>query len=157
MLEAVRSVLERKRSHAIDASAIRRWAIAVYWPHPPHARFIEGHSPLVPEEFNPFAWSVDTGLGAPPQADVAFDDPARIEKLLRIPPPRLQHQVHGGVSVVYGVPMAVGDVIESEVRLVGYQQRTGRLGEVLITTTSDSWVNQRAELVRRATLEVVRY
>lgn len=55
MAAAVGAEISRRVSHPVTDSDIRRWAIAVYWPERPPARFLSREGgPTVPEDFNPF-------------------------------------------------------------------------------------------------------
>lgn len=44
----------RSVSYPIEASAIRKWAMAVYWPEPAPRVFMDAE--YAPEDFDPFAW-----------------------------------------------------------------------------------------------------
>ncbi|WP_307090865.1 MaoC family dehydratase N-terminal domain-containing protein [Rhodococcus sp. SORGH_AS_0301] len=156
MRAGVGAVLAVRTSHPVDASAIRRWAIAVYWPQDPPARFLGGRDKLVaPEEFNPFAWSVAEHRTEHPAPDPA--DPDRIEKLLGVEGPGLRTQLNGGVVVTHTAPMCEGDVITGTDRLVDYSVREGKRGPMLMTTTEDTWVNQTGSVVRRTSMTLIRY
>jgi len=151
-------------SFPIDASDIRRWAIAVYYPEPPPRLFWDAayaagttHGGIVaPEEFNPFAWTppdrapARTGGGDAP-------DPNYLERSLGLDPPSTRFMLNGGVSASYGVRMRPGDVITSSTSLAGYRERPGRLGLMLFSTTADEWTNQDGELVKRSEMTLIRY
>ena len=156
---AVGSELSRAASFPVSESDIRRWAIATYYPRRPPARFWDAKAALggivAPEEFNPFAWMAAEPRTRPPSDPVR--DPDHLEHLLGIAGPGLKNQLNGGVSVEYGVPMRPGDVIESVVTLVGYTEKAGRLGAMLLTVTEELWRNQRMETVRRFQMTLIRY
>ena len=61
------------------------------------------------------------------------------------------------MEVEYGVRMRPGDVITSVRRLAEYQEREGRLGLMLFTTTEDVWTNQDDQLVKTSRSAVIRY
>jgi hypothetical protein len=158
MRRALGTQLTRTVSYPIAASDIRRWALAVYWPEPAPARYlaVEETDVVVPEEFNPFAWAVVEAT--PPAAlTIPLEDPDRIEKLAGVAGPGLRHQVHGGISVEYGVRMVVGDVVTSVTTLEDYSERDGRLGHMLVTTTLDAWTTETGDVVKRSRLTFIRY
>ena len=158
MQALVGQVLRRQTAFPIAASDIRKWAIAVYYPEAPPARFMGagaagGEAPLVaPEEFNPFAWAVAEG-GAAGDAMAA----TYLEDLAGVAPPPLPVIVNGGSRFAYGAPMREGDTIRSALTLAGYVVKQGKRGPLLITETQDLWTNQRGDMVRRATMTLVRY
>jgi hypothetical protein len=151
-------VLRSRTSYPISASDIRRWAIAVYYPEAPPAKFIGagaagGEEPLVaPEEFNPFSWATPGAKPAPTDVSASF-----IEKTAGITPPPLQVMVNGGSVFEYGVPMREGDVITNEYSVRRYTVKQGKRGPLLLTETQDRWVNQRGEHVRSILMTLVRY
>lgn len=144
-------------SFPIAASDIRRWAIAVYYPEPPPARYWDSNTelgPLIaPEEFNPFAWMSSEG----PVATGGDQDPDRHFRSLGVAGPSLQFQVNGGVQVSYGVPMRAGDVITSSSSIAELTERTGRLGLMLFTTVETVLTNQDGAEVRRQRMTIIRY
>lgn len=164
MQAAAGALMMRQVSFPIDASDIRRWAIAVYYPEVPPRLFWDAeyaattrHGGIVaPEEFNVFAWMAAEPPGLPMAAELR-NDPDRTEKQLGIPGPGLKFQLNGGIEVTYGVRMRPGDVITSEQRLAGYTEREGRLGLMLFTATETTWTNQRDELVKKTVVTVIRY
>lgn len=156
----MRSVLGREFAHStsfpIAASDIRRWAIAVYYPEPPPARYWDRgvtREPLTaPQEFNPFAWMSSEG-----PAPAAEHDPDRHFRSLGVAGPGLRFQVNGGVEVAYGVPMREGDVITSSSSIAALTERTGRLGLMLFTTVETVLTNQDDAEVRRQRMTIIRY
>ena len=153
MAAAVGSVTDWRVAYPVAASDLRRWAIATYFPDPPPARYLDGQT--APEEFNPFAWAVaDQMVPAIPPERRDTDKP---EKAIGITGPGLLHQVNGGVEVMYGVPIRVGDVIRSETRLVSYVEKSGRLGAMLVTTFESVWTNQDGERVEVERQVSIRY
>ncbi len=162
MKAVIGKVIDRRVSFPIAASDIRRWAIAVYFPHPPPARFwdrevaalTKGGQILAPEEFNPFAW-----MTAEPHGPQRLDrtNPDLIEQQLGIDGPGLRFQLNGGIDVEYHEPMRVGDVITSERRLREYREREGRLGRMLFTVVEDTWTNQSGKVVKVSRQTGIRY
>jgi hypothetical protein len=53
--------------------------------------------------------------------------------------------------------MRAGDVITSVRRLGGYLEREGRRGPMLLTTISDTWTNQRDELIKTFEFTFIRF
>jgi hypothetical protein len=155
--------LSRRVSYPVTDSDIRRWAIAVHHPQQPprlywdadHATSTEHGGIVAPLDFNPFAWlTKEPGLT---RSDIEDNDPDRTEKTLGIPGPGLKFQLNGGMSVSYGVRIRPGDVITAVSRLGGYRERAGRLGLMLMSTTEETWTNQRGETVKESTLTLIRY
>jgi N-terminal half of MaoC dehydratase len=150
-------------SFPVCESDIRRWAIAIYYPEPAPAVFLDAAvaaaSPqggiVAPEEFNPFAWRAAEVSELVPGVDPL--DPDATEKRLGIGGPGLRNRLNGGLSVEYGVRMRPGDVIVSVSRVAEYREREGRLGLMLFTGLEDEWTNQRGELVRRFRMDLIRY
>lgn len=157
MKRAEGTVLGTRTAYPIDASSIRRWALAVYWPEEPPARFVSDEPLVAPEEFNPFAWAVAAQHDAPNDDGVEPNDPDRLEKLLGLPPLGLTVQLNGGVAVRYETAMRHGDVITSVNRLARYEEREGRRGPMLLTTTEDTWTNQNGANVLTSTMTLIRY
>ncbi|WP_236792027.1 MaoC family dehydratase N-terminal domain-containing protein [Amycolatopsis sp. GM8] len=155
MAGAVGAEISRTTSYPIDASDIRRWAIAVYWPQQPPVMFQVGD--VAPEEFNPFAWAVAGSVAANPGAARDRNDPDNTELALGIPGPGLKFQLNGGLEVEYGTRMRAGDVITSVRRLGEYSERDGRLGLMLFSRTEDTWTNQDGELVKKTVSTLIRY
>ena len=151
-------VLRSRTSYPISASDIRKWAIAVYYPEAPLAKFIGagaagGGEPLVaPEEFNPFAWATPGAKPAPADVSAGF-----IENSAGIAPPALKFIVNGGSVFEYGVPMREGDVITNEFSVKSYTVKQGKRGPLLVTETQDRWTNQKGEHVRSTLMTLVRY
>jgi hypothetical protein len=163
MRKAIGRQLSRRVSYPISESDIRRWALAVYYPEQPPARYIDPviasksrwGSIVAPEEFNPFAW-----LAAEEESSaVGLDenDPNRTEISLGVPSPGLNFQLNGGMEVEYGEPMRPGDVITSVSRLADYTERSGRLGLMLFTVFEDTWTNEHGDLVKRSRSTLIRY
>lgn len=158
MNDAIGREISRTVSYPVSASDIRRWAIAAYWPADPPARFLSDSSDLIaPEDLNPFAWAVASRHLAVESVKVDMIDPDATEKQLGIVGPGLTHQLNGGLSMEYSSPMKAGDVITSVRVLSGYKTREGKLGTMLFTTTTDTWTNQRDEIVKRTDMTLIRY
>jgi len=149
-------------SYPIDASDIRRWAIAVYYPeNPPPLYWDEEYAKktrwggiVAPEEFNPFAW-----MRAEPHGDMGQEAKRPWPELyLGITPPETRANILATLDVEYtGVRMRVGDVIRSVTSLGGYEERPGRMGMMLFSTRLERWTNQRGELVRTYRQVLIRY
>lgn len=159
MKDAVGTQISRRVSYPVAASDIRRWALAVYWPEPAPARYLidDEAAVVAPEEFNPFGWIAAESELHPAAATANQLDPDRTERQIGVEGPGLKYQLNGGVSVEYGVAIRPGDVITSTNRLAGYTEREGRLGTMLMTTTGDTWTNQRGETVKRSAMTLIRY
>jgi hypothetical protein len=157
MSAAIGGEIARRVSYPVDASDIRRWAVATYYPEEPPRRFWDAEAtagPIVaPTDFNPFAWMAVEPAGRPAPGH----DPDAIEKALGIVGPGLKFGLNGGVVAEYGAPIAVGDTITAVGRLASYAEREGKLGQMLFTVTEDTWTNQRDEFVERRTMTLIRY
>lgn len=145
---------EARMSPPIALSDIRRWAIATHWPEqPPRVYWDEAYAAttrwegiIAPADFNPFAWPVQRARAARP---VALGGRRPDGKPLR--------GMNGGQTDTYGVPMRPGDMISARSRLVGWEEREGRLGHTLYTTTEIEWRNENDELVRLRKSIGIRY
>jgi hydroxyacyl-ACP dehydratase HTD2-like protein with hotdog domain len=126
----------------VTASDIRRWAMAVYWPEPPPARFVDEAAAVrsrfgelvAPQELNPFAWM-------PGKQEAASE---------REPPPEGVRRLFGGCHIEYHEPIRVGDVVRRRTRLEGWRSKAARSGELLLVDWAHEWRNQRDGLVRHA-------
>lgn len=166
MRGAIGSVLGRRVSFPVSESDIRRWALAVYYPEQPPARFLNAEAAaksrwggiVAPEEFNPFAWlSAEEQAPATSTSSGDENNPDRTELSLGITPPGLKFQLNGGMEVEYGEPMRPGDVITATNRLADYTERPGRLGLMLFTVFEDTWTNQDDAFVKRTRSTLIRY
>ncbi|MFN8532130.1 MAG: MaoC family dehydratase N-terminal domain-containing protein [Dehalococcoidia bacterium] len=132
----------RSVSGPIEAGAIRRWAIAVYWPEQPPRRFWDATvlgGVVAPAEFNPFAWPIDPN-----------------DRLLETAPAGpFSRTVNGGTEVTYGVELRPGDVVTSVSTLVEVTEKVGRSGSLLFQVTEDIWTNQRGDLVKRTRQTII--
>jgi hypothetical protein len=163
MRSAIGREMRRQVSYPVAESDIRKWALAVYYPHPPPREFIDPEyarstqwgGMIAPQEFNPFNWLAAETYG--PDVQVAINDPDMTEILLGVEGPHLKFQLNGGSEVEYGEPMRPGDVITSVSRLGGYHEREGRLGLMLFTVSEDVWTNQAAQRVKRTRSTLIRY
>jgi len=163
MRSAVGSEMSRVVSYPVSESDIRKWALAVYYPEEPPARFWDEDAArqsryggiVAPEDFNPFAWIRAEPRGV--QRSSAATDADSMEKSLGIEGPHLWNQLNGGVTVEYGEPIRPGDVITGVTRLGQYSERVGSLGLMLFTPMETTWTNQRDELVKRSTTVLIRY
>ena len=158
MAAATGTEISRRVSFPVTDSDIRRWALAVYWPEEPPARFLRGDGPLTaPEEFNPFAWAAAEVVTHPAGTVSEQNDPDSTEKQIGIAGPGLTFMLNGGMEAEYGTPIRSGDVITGVNRLAAYTERSGRLGLMLFTVMEDTWTNQDGALVKRARTTLIRY
>jgi len=130
-------------SPPVGENDIRRWAIAVYWPERPPARYTEPGGPVAPPDFNPFAWPLDPLPQIPGAAREDFPEHARV--------------MNGGQKDRYGVPIRPGDVITTTSRIAAIESRATRLGDTRFVSTEQLWRNQRGEFVRSRTSTLIRY
>jgi hypothetical protein len=162
MAAAMGREYEWATSYPIDASDIRRWAVAMYYPaSPPPLYWDEAHAKttrwggiVAPEEFNPFAW-----MRAEPRGDMGAEAARPWPELkLGVPCPEFKANIFAGLEVDYAkTRMRPGDVIKSAHRLAGYHEKQGRLGLMLFTTMEDRWTNQDGERVRTSRSVLIRY
>lgn len=158
MAAAAGTEISRRTSFPVTDSDIRRWALAVYWPEEPPARFLRGDGPLTaPEEFNPFAWAAAEVTTHPAGTVSEQNDPDSTEKQIGVAGPGLAFMLNGGMEAEYGVPIRSGDVITGVNRLASYTERSGRLGLMLFTVMEDTWTNQDGDLVKRGRTTLIRY
>jgi hypothetical protein len=156
---------EETRSVPISLSDIRKWAMAVYYPEvPPRLFWDEEYAAgtrfggvVAPEEFNPFAWFTAAGPRIAPTYEGPIRD-AGPEWQLGVASPPTSFILNGGTTVLYGARMRPGDVVTAgRARLVGYEERSGRRGQMLFTTTETAWTNQHGDLVKRTRSVGIRY
>lgn len=132
-------------SYPVDASDIRRWAQAVYYPERAPAEFVDpavaARGPwggvVAARDFNPFAW-VEAyrpesypwmrGVGAEPGTRV----------------------LNGGQRNLSFAPIRPGDVITSVATLVDAFEKEGKLGPMMFLVDESRWTNQDGDLVRLA-------
>lgn len=158
MTAAIGTEISRRVSFPVTDSDIRRWALAVYWPEEPPARFLRGDGPLTaPHEFNPFAWASAEVTTHPAGAVAEQNDPDSTEKQIGLAGPGLKFMLNGGMEAEYGDPIRSGDVITAVNRLASYTERSGRLGLMLFTVMEDTWTNQDGALVKRGRTTLIRY
>lgn len=173
--DAMRSIVGRpynqQVSFPIDASDIRRWAIATYYPEEPprlfwdeaYARTTRFGGIVAPEEFNPFAWMVASPAGlkktaVDPSVPHALRTELGVEGQHGVKGPGLLHMLNGGAELLYPGPrMRPGDVITSVTRIAEYSEKEGRLGLMLFTISETDWTNQHGELVKRSRNTLIRY
>ncbi|MDB5448736.1 MAG: hypothetical protein JWQ97_4053 [Phenylobacterium sp.] len=162
MAAAVGREYEWATSYPIDASDIRRWAVAMYYPKtPPKLYWDEAYAKatrwggiVAPEEFNPFAW-----MRAEPAGDMGAEAARPWPELkLGVPCPEFKANIFAGLVVEYTkVRMRPGDVMKSAIKLAGYHEKRGRLGLMLFTTREETWTNQNGERVRTSRSDLIRY
>lgn len=163
MRGAVGRELARSVSFPVTDSDIRRWAIAVYYPEEPPARFWDAAAAaasrwggiVAPEDFNPFAWMTASPPALP--GEQAVTDADHTERRLGIDGPGLSSQLNGGMSITYGALIRPGDVITSVTRLGGYDERTGRMGPMLLTELDTTWTSASGELIKTSRMTLIRY
>jgi acyl dehydratase len=140
-------------SFPVEASDIRRWAIAVHWPQTPppiywdedYARTTRWGGIIAPPEFNPFAWPIDRDAATEwrPYAPEPGEPGQRL--------------LNGGRKSVFALPIRPGDVIRARRRVRGYTEREGRFGTMLYVEMERELVNQHDELVRSDIDTIIRY
>ncbi|WP_110319383.1 FAS1-like dehydratase domain-containing protein [Mycolicibacterium moriokaense] len=136
----------------IEASDIRRWAIATHWPQTPprlywddeYARRTRWGGIIAPEDFNPFAWPIHQRDPGPELHHAAPGEPG-------------QRLLNGGPELHFFQPMRPGDVISSRLRVKDLHERDGRLGRMLFIRLERELNNQNQELVRTRIDTVIRY
>ena len=139
-------------SFPIDASDIRRWAIASYWPavppklfwDPDYARTTRWGGIIAPQDFNPFAWPIDRPDTGPQVHHAQPGEPG-------------QRLLNGGAEFTFGEAMRPGDVIRARVRVLDLDEREGRIGRMLYIRLERELHNQHDHLVRRRIDTVIRY
>ena len=150
------------RSHPIEVSDIRKWALATYWPEQPpriywdedYARTTRWGGIIAPRDFNPFAWPLDR----PPTMDFWA-----IDAVLPLPPPAMaevsagSRGMNGGQVDTFGVVLRPGDVATQQCRLLDWKERETRLGLTMFTRAEHRWVNQRGELIKQRVNTLIRY
>jgi hypothetical protein len=138
-------------SYPVSVSDIRKWAIAVYWPHTPprlfwdeqYARTTRWGGIIAPQDFNPFAWPVKS--------------PTLPEFAMPREGGKGRRGMNGGQTDTYFVPMRPGDVIRARTRLRDWNERPTRLGLTLFIYTETEWWNQDNQLVKRHIQNFIRY
>jgi hypothetical protein len=155
----------RQVSHPVGASDIRRWALAVYYPEPPPAAYLDAQAAangrlVAPLDMNVFAWGAARTV--PTGREIAVDPTSNrigaMEHHLGVEPPDLVRALNGGLSVDYtGVRMRPGDVVTSETIIEHYSERQGRLGTMLVTDTATTWHNQDDEKIKTFRMSLIRY
>jgi hypothetical protein len=128
---------------SVDANDIRRWAIATYYPErvPPEFYDVAAAEArpwgglVAPRDFNPFAWVIARRQDEYPWMRPMGDAPG-------------YRGLNGGQVTQYFDPIRPGDVITSEVTLVGAYEKEGKGGTMLFLIDEARWTNQREQLVR---------
>lgn len=162
MVAAVGTTLDRTVSFPVSASDIRRWALAVYFPDEPPPQFWDETSQaaltaggiVAPEEFNPFAWMCAEPGGMKPSYEPGG---STLEARLGLAEVPTKSMLNGGTTEDYGAAIRPGDVIVATSALAAYDERPGRLGQMLFTRTSSHWTNQRGEPVKTVVNTLIRY
>ena len=81
---------------------------------------------------------------------------ARPQQMLE-PSRPLKRMLNGGTDVEYLADVCAGDVLTSTSAVSSIEERQGRLGEMLITTTKTTYRNERGEVVAIMTGTGIRY
>ncbi|SEO82738.1 FAS1-like dehydratase domain-containing protein [Trujillonella endophytica] len=152
-------------SYPVTASDIRRWAIAVHFPEPPPAQYLDPEAEaqgrlVAPLDLDVFAWGAarTEPTGREIAVDPVLEMYGAMEHHLGVAPPDLPHGLHGGASVDYtGVRIRPGDVIATATVIERYLEKTGRVGAMLITDLATTWTNQAGETVKVARMSQIRY
>jgi hypothetical protein len=152
-------------SYPVAASDIRRWAIAVHYPHTAPAAYldptaVEEGRLVAPLDINVFAWGAASTAptGQEIEADPKYRMAGAMEPALGVQPPDLVRALNGGVSADYtGIRIRPGDVITSRSVIERYSERDGRLGRMLMTDTATTWTNQHGEAVKTSRMTLIRY
>lgn len=152
-------------SYPVTASDIRRWAIAVHYPEPPPAHYLDPDAEaagrlVAPLDINVFAWAVAHREPDPERIEVdpRYAAVGAMEHNLGVRPPDLVRALNGGLSVDYtGLPIRPGDVIRSETVIARYQEKESRLGPMLVTDSATTWTNQAGGRIKTATMSLIRY
>ena len=102
------------------------------------------------------------GLPAPPGylGTPVYDPNRRGERTaqLDVEPRRpLKRMLNGGTDVEYLADVCAGDVLTSTSAVASIEEREGRLGEMLITTTRTTYRNEQGETVAVMTGTGIRY
>jgi hypothetical protein len=135
----------------VTESDIRRWAIAVYWPHKPpplfwdsaYAATTKWGGIVAPEDFSPFAWPVPTGEAVNPSARL----PGFLGRVV----------LNGGQTDTYGVRIRPGDVISTRTCLSDWEEKEAKSGRKLFSYYRAEWRNQNGELVRTRVATTIQF
>jgi hypothetical protein len=163
MLAIVNKPYSQQISYPVSASDIRKWAVAVYYPQQPPARYVdrrvvENGDLVAPLDFNPFGWGAATTIAATTDPAYQATSSLELEMNLGVVPPDVRHAINGGVSATYsGIRMRPGDVVTSVSRIGSYSERKGRLGTMLITDVAHTWTNQRGAEIKTYQMTLIRY
>ena len=136
-----------RESPHVSASGIRKWALAVYWPETPpklfwdkeYAKNMRFGGIVAPEEFNPFAWSIDAG-----EVFITDDDLKKATLLMGFG----GNGLNGGSNDQYYERLRPGDVVHSVTKLADVYLRRGSRGRMVFFIRESTWTNQRGEVVR---------
>ena len=128
----------------IEKEPIRRWADAIGDPNP-----------LYHDE----AYAKQQGfssLVAPPGFIAQYAFPVKVGSAPRIASP-LTRNLNGGNEYEFFKPVEAGDVLSVTGKLVDLQERSGRMGKMLIQVVEMTYKNQRGEMVAKARLTGISY
>jgi acyl dehydratase len=130
-------------SYPVDASDVRRWAQAVYYPEAAPAEFRDAAAAAggpwggvtAARDFNPFAWVEAYHPEAYPWMRGVGSEPGK-------------RVLNGGQRNLSFAPIRPGDVITSVATLVDAFEKEGRLGAMMFLVDESRWTNQDGALVR---------
>jgi len=130
-------------SYPVDASDIRRWAQAVYYPATAPAEFHDAAAAAggpwggvtAARDFNPFAWVEAYHPEAYPWMRGVGSEPGT-------------RVLNGGQRNLSFAPIRPGDVITSVATLVDAFEKEGKLGAMMFLVDESRWTNQDGALVR---------
>ncbi|MEN2740631.1 MaoC family dehydratase N-terminal domain-containing protein [Microbacterium sp. X-17] len=145
---------EPVRSWPVSATAIRRWAQAVYWPEVPppifwdedYARGTVWGGIVAPHEFNPFAWPLEGAYGQETALAELHGEPEPAQP--RVTAGRGTRGLNGGLAIRYVTRLRPGDVVSSTTALTSWSERETRLGLTLFSAYETRWSLPSGELVK---------
>jgi acyl dehydratase len=131
--------------YEIEKEPIRRWADAIGDPNPLY------HDEAYAKQQG------FTSLVAPPGFIAQYAFPVKVGG----PPPRiaspLARNLNGGNEYEFFSPVQAGDVLSVTGKLVDLQERSGRMGTMLIQVVEMTYKNQRGEIVAKARFTGISY
>lgn len=131
--------------YEIEKEPIRRWAEAIGDPNP-----------LYHDEAYAKQQGFDS-LVAPPGFVAQYAFPVKVGgSAPRIASP-LTRNLNGGNEYEFFKPVQAGDVLSVTGKLVDLQERSGRMGKMLIQVVEMTYKNQRGEVVAKARLTGISY
>ena len=139
-------------AYPVDASDIRRWAQAVYYPQTAPAEFVDAAVAVAgpwggivsARDFNPFAWVEAYRPDVYPWMRGVGSEPGT-------------RVLNGGQRNRSFAPIRPGDVITSVATLVDAFEKEGKLGPMMFLVDESRFTNQHDDLVRVATRTSIYY